>query len=88
MRIHDLHKTDYYDITMGEYFQFNRNVHEEPTTTIGDIENLTFTELAEYVINGNPITRVREHEVVVCPKEDKRQIGMNRKNCDEEMSLK
>lgn len=50
---------------------FNRSHHKEPTITIGDIDNLTFTELAEYVINGKPITRVQEHEVVVFPKEDK-----------------
>lgn len=68
MQIHDLHKTDYYNSTMGEYHRFNRNIHPEQTINLGDIDNLTFKELAEYVINGKPITRVREHEVVVCPK--------------------
>ena len=49
---------------------FNKNRHDEPKATIGDIDNLTFTELAEYVINSKPITRIREHEVVVCPKKE------------------
>lgn len=49
----------------------NRDTHQEPAITIGDIENLTFTELAEYVINGKPITRTRKREEVVCPKENK-----------------
>ena len=68
--IHGLYALDCYSVDKGGYCRFNKNVHSEPTATIGDIDNLTFTELAEYVINGKPITRVREHEVVVCPKED------------------
>lgn len=71
MRMHDLIASELYSSSTGEYVAFNYFYHQEPTTNIKDIDNLTFTELAEYVINKKPITRIREHEVVVCPKEDK-----------------
>ena len=68
MRIHDLYAIDLYSVAKGGYYQFNRSLHKEPSINLGDIDNLTFTELAEYVINKKPITRIREHETVVCPK--------------------
>lgn len=65
MHIHDL------QVYNTPIYYCNRDTHQEPAITIGDIENLTFTELAEYVINGKPITRTRKREEVVCPKENK-----------------
>lgn len=70
MNMHDLERNEFYSVHQGLFCRFNRIFHEEPTATIGDIDDLTFTELAEYVINSKPITRIREHEVVVCPKKE------------------
>lgn len=81
MSIHDLEINEYYSMDWGSFYRFNKDVHPKPTTTVGDVDQLTFKELAEYVINGKPITRVREHEVVVCPKteceEDTNNDGNN-----------
>lgn len=73
MDMHDLHKDDYYSVERGSFSVFNRALHPEPTTNFKDIDNLTFTELAEYVIDSKPITRVREHEVVVCPRTERKE---------------
>ena len=71
MSMHDLCAKEYYSpFTRTFDIRFNRDFHKEPTIRLGDIDNLTFKELAEYVINGKPITRIREHEVVVCPKKE------------------
>lgn len=50
----------------------NRDDHKKLATTIRDIEDLTFSEFAEYVINGKPITKICERDEVACPKENKK----------------
>ncbi len=66
MSMHDLNVRD--DTYINHIF-FNRVYHKEPMVNLKDINNLTFTELAEYVINDKPIVRTEEQKVVVCPKE-------------------
>ena len=68
MSMHDLKAIDA-EYSGGTYF--SRMYHKEPTINLEGINNLTFTELAEYVINDKPIVRTRteKQEVVVYPKE-------------------
>ena len=65
MHIHDL------KVYGNPIYYRNRDDHKELATTIRDIEDLTFTEFAECVINGKPITKICEREEVACPKENK-----------------
>ena len=68
-RLMSMHDLDTIDDDVYGYTYFSRTHHKEPTINLEGINDLTFTELAEYVINDKPIVRTEKQEVVVCPKE-------------------